>query len=211
MDEVTRRSRRAPAGTAEHLLNHALDAALDDHLARLGSLLDAGDEAGAADHFCDFRCVDLAMGSGHFLVAAVDRIEARLSTFLSLHPIPPVLAELERLRAAALAALGELADGVEVETTSLLRRQVARRCIYGVDRNRIAVELARRGPRGAGLRLGLPAGRRPLLRAAPAPPEGGPRGLASPRPSCVLLADEAGEPGDDWYRDDAFAKTGHHS
>jgi len=127
----------------EHLLDHALDAALDDHLASLGALLDAGDEAGAADRFFDFRCADLAMGSGHFLVAAVDRIEAKLSAFLSLHPIPPVLAELERLRAAAFAALGELADGVEIETTSLLRRQVARRCIYGVDRNRIAVELAR--------------------------------------------------------------------
>ena len=83
------------------------------------------------------------MGSGHFLVAAVDRIEARLSAFLSLHPVPTVLAELERLRTAAFSALGELADGVEIETTSLLRRQVARRCIYGVDRNRIAVELAR--------------------------------------------------------------------
>ncbi len=127
----------------EHLLDHALDTALEDHLARLGSLIEAGDDAGAADRFFDFRCVDLAMGSGHFLVAAVDRIEARLSAFLSLHPIPPVLAELERLRAAAFGALGELADGVEIETTSLLRRQVARRCIYGVDRNRIAVELAR--------------------------------------------------------------------
>lgn len=127
----------------EHLLDHALDAALDDHVAGLSSLLDAGDDAGAADRFFDFRCVDLAMGSGHFLVAAVDRIEARLSAFLSLHPIPPVLAELERLRAAAFGALGELADGVEIETTSLLRRQVARRCLYGVDHNRIAVELAR--------------------------------------------------------------------
>ena len=127
----------------EHLLDHALDAALDDHVASLHALVDVGDEAGAADRFFDFRCVDLAMGSGHFLVAAVDRIEAKLSAFLSLHPIAPVLAELERLRTAAFSALGELADGVEIETTSLLRRQVARRCIYGVDRNRVAVELAR--------------------------------------------------------------------
>lgn len=127
----------------EHLLDHALDAALEEHLASLRLLLEAGDEAGAADRFFDFHCVDIAMGSGHFLVAAVDRIEARLSGFLSLHPVPPVLAEIERLRSAAVAALGELADGVEIEPASLLRRQVARRCIYGVDRNRIAVELAR--------------------------------------------------------------------
>jgi hypothetical protein len=127
----------------EHLLDSALEPALDDHLARLAALLEAGDEAAAAHAFFDFRCVDLAMGSGHFLVAAVDRVEARLASFLALHPIPQILAELEELRGAALAALGDLADGVEIETTSLLRRQVARRCIYGVDRNRMAVELAR--------------------------------------------------------------------
>jgi hypothetical protein len=127
----------------EHLLDHALEPALDDHLARVQRALDADDEAAAADAFFDFRCVDLAMGSGHFLVAAVDRIEARLSNFLALHPIPAINAELEALRTAALRALGDLADGVEIETTSLLRRQVARRCVYGVDRNHISVELAR--------------------------------------------------------------------
>ncbi len=127
----------------EHLLDHALEPALDEHLRRLAALLEAGDDGGAADAFFDFRCVDLAMGSGHFLVAAVDRIEARLSGFLALHPIAAVTAELERLRTAALNALGDLADGVEIEQTSLLRRQVARRCVYGVDLNGIAVELAR--------------------------------------------------------------------
>lgn len=126
-----------------HLLDHALEPVLGDHLAKLQRLLDAGDEAAAADAFFDFRCVDLAMGSGHFLVAAVDRIEARLSNFLADHPIPAVNAELAALRRAAVDALGDLADGVEIETTSLLRRQVARRCIYGVDINHISVELAR--------------------------------------------------------------------
>lgn len=129
----------------EHLLDHALEPALDDHIVRLGALLDAGEEAKAAQAFFDFRCVDLAMGSGHFLVAAVDRVEARLSAFLAQRPIPQLAAELERLRAAAYDALGPLGEGIEIEQTSLLRRQVARRCIYGVDRNRIAVELARLG------------------------------------------------------------------
>lgn len=127
----------------EHLLDHALEPALDDHLARISGLLEAGEEAKAADAFFDFRCADLAMGSGHFLVAAVDRIEARLSGFLALHAIPQVVAELDRLRAAALDALGPLGEGAEIEHTSLLRRQVARRCVYGVDLNAIAVELAR--------------------------------------------------------------------
>jgi hypothetical protein len=127
----------------EHLLDHALEPALDGHLLRIQEHLDAGDDAAAADVFFDFRCVDLAMGSGHFLVAAVDRIEARLSSFLALHPVPIVNAELDTLRLAALDALGDLAEGVEIETSSLLRRQVARRCIYGVDLNHISVELAR--------------------------------------------------------------------
>jgi hypothetical protein len=127
----------------EHLLDKALEPALDDHLARLEKMLDEGEEAAAGEAFFDFRCADLAMGSGHFLVAAVDRIEARLSSFLVRRPVPAVTAELERLAEAAKEALGDLAVGVEIEDSSLLRRQVARRCIYGIDRNLIAVELAR--------------------------------------------------------------------
>lgn len=123
----------------EHLLEHALEPALADHLARLDSLSDR--QAGEA--FFDFRVADIAMGSGHFLVAAVDRIERRFSGYLAKRPLPEVVDELARLRASALAALGSLGDGVEIEDTQLLRRQIARRCIYGVDLNPIAVELAR--------------------------------------------------------------------
>ncbi|MXW76646.1 MAG: hypothetical protein F4Z58_11540 [Acidimicrobiaceae bacterium] len=127
----------------DHLLDHALEPALDDHIDRLEALRQQGDDAAVAEAFFDFRCADIAMGSAHFLVAAVDRIETRLSAWLTLHPVPTVTAELQRLRSTALEALGDLADGVEIETASLLRRQVARHCIYGVDKNRVAVELAR--------------------------------------------------------------------
>ena len=51
-------------------------------------LLDSGDEAEAARLFFDFRVADLAMGSGHFLVAAVDRIERRMRDFLDRAPHP---------------------------------------------------------------------------------------------------------------------------
>ena len=127
-----------------HLLDHALEPALDNHIARLTRLVGDGDEVGAAEAFFDFRCADLAMGSGHFLVAAVDRIERRLSEFLVDHRIGGVHDELDRLRAAAeqnLADAGIPADGAD--TNALLRRQIARRCIYGVDLNSTAVELAR--------------------------------------------------------------------
>ncbi len=127
----------------EHLLDHALEPALDGHIARLARLREAGDEAALARAFFDFRCADIAMGSGHFLVAALDRIEAKLSAWLTMNPVPAVTDELNRLRKTALESLGELEAGAEVETGSLLRRSVARHCVYGVDLNRVAVELAR--------------------------------------------------------------------
>jgi hypothetical protein len=127
------------AFAVEHLLDHALEPALDAHLARLDRLEDAR----AAESFLDFRVADIAMGSGHFLVAAVDRIEKRLSGYLAKRPLPQVAAELHRLRSSALEALGLLAAGVELEDGQLLRRQIARRCIYGVDLKPAAVDLAR--------------------------------------------------------------------
>ena len=70
-------------------------------------------------------------------------IEARFSAWLALNPVPAVKNELLRLRDTAQEALGDLSDGVEIESSSLLRRQVARHCAYGVDRNRLAVARAR--------------------------------------------------------------------
>ena len=123
----------------EHLLERALDPALDDHLARL----DAMDDDQAGGRFFDFRVADLAMGSGHFLVAAIDHVERKLTGYLARRRLPAVAAELAILRQAALTALGPLADQVEIEDSQLLRRLIARRCIYGVDINATAVQLAR--------------------------------------------------------------------
>jgi hypothetical protein len=125
----------------EHLLDRSLEPALDEHFARLDEL---NDEA-AGEAFFDFRVADIAMGSGHFLVAAIDHIERRLTGYLSKRKLPRVSEELATLRAAALDALGPLADQVEIEDAQLLRRLIARRCIYGVDINPTAVQLARLG------------------------------------------------------------------
>ncbi|MEV1118871.1 hypothetical protein AB0I91_27725 [Actinosynnema sp. NPDC049800] len=131
------------AFAVEHLLDTALEPALTDHLTAVEGHLATGDEAGAADKFFDFRIVDLAMGSGHFLVAAIDRVENRFAKFLSSHPVPAVNDELLRLSQAAEKALGDAAGQVEIDTSMLLRRQIARRCVYGLDLNPMAVELAR--------------------------------------------------------------------
>jgi hypothetical protein len=128
----------------EHLLERALDPALDAHLEEVAEILGRGDQVGAARRLFDFRVADLAMGSGHFLVAAIGHIEAKFGAFLERNPIPGVERELLELGDAALAALRRV--GVEepaIDRSALLGRQIARRCIYGIDVNDIAVELAR--------------------------------------------------------------------
>ena len=132
-----------PSFVVEHLLERSLDPALDAHLEKVKSLLAKQDHAGAGELFFDFRVADLAMGSGHFLTSAIDHIEQRMAAFLAEdgNVIPGVTAELQKLEKAAIEALGP--DAPEPERSSLLRRQIARRCIYGLDINPIAVELAR--------------------------------------------------------------------
>jgi len=124
----------------EHLLERALEPALAEHLSRLDAIADAD---AAAARFFDFHVADIAMGSGHFLIAAVDHLERGLSGYLAKRPLSGVKAELSRLRTSALAALGDDWQGEPIEDTQLLRRQIARRCIHGVDLNPLAVELAR--------------------------------------------------------------------
>jgi hypothetical protein len=132
-----------PSFVVEHLLERSLDPALDAHLEKVKLLIAKQDHAGAAELFFDFRVADLAMGSGHFLTSAIDHIEQRMAAFLAEdgNVIPGVTAELQKLERAAIDALGP--DAPEPERSSLLRRQIARRCIYGLDINPIAVELAR--------------------------------------------------------------------
>lgn len=133
-----------PSFVVEHLLERSLDPALDEHLERVAELISKGDQAGAAELFFDFRVADLAMGSGHFLTSAIDHIEKKMAAFLEEdgHQIPGVTNEVILLGNAAVEAMGDT-DMAPPEGSSLLRRQIARRCIYGLDINPIAVELAR--------------------------------------------------------------------
>lgn len=128
----------------EHLLRRSLDPALDVHLEKVGELHRRGDQVGAARLFFDFRVADLAMGSGHFLVAAIGHIEAKFGAFLENNPIPGVERELLELRDAAMEALQRVGvEAPDIDRSALLGRQIARRCIYGLDTNEMAVELGR--------------------------------------------------------------------
>jgi hypothetical protein len=135
-----------PSFVVDHLIERSVEPALKAHLAKVKIKVDAGDQSGAYGDFFDFRVADLAMGSAHFLVAAIDKIEAVMRSFLMQegNRIDNVEAELLRLENAAKHALGDdEAAYAEIERSSLLRRQIARRCIYGLDINPLAVELSR--------------------------------------------------------------------
>lgn len=123
----------------EHLLNGALEPALDDHLKRLDEM----DDANAAKAFFDFRVADIAMGSGHFLIGAIDHIERRMAGYLASRNLSGVRRELADLKTAAIRELGHLGESTTIEDGQLLRRLIARRCIYGVDLNRLSVQLGR--------------------------------------------------------------------
>jgi hypothetical protein len=133
-----------PSIIVDHLLDRALEPALEQHFVRVKAELDAGNEVRAHEIFFDFRVADLAMGSGHFLVSAVDRIESAMRNFLVENNVPGVSRELQRLEAAAKEALGDdYQFAGDIDKAGLLRRQIARRCIYGLDINPLAVELSR--------------------------------------------------------------------
>ena len=123
----------------EHLLDGALEPALTDHFTRL----DGMDDTDAAEAFFDFRVADIAMGSGHFLIGAIDRIEKRMADRLVGRQLPGVRRQLAVLREVARAELADAAGSADIEDGKLLRRLIARRCIYGVDLNALAVQLAR--------------------------------------------------------------------
>lgn len=133
-----------PKIVVDHLIERSITPTLETHLAKVRELVDAGKDRDAAELFWDFRVADLAMGSAHFLVAAVDKIERLMRDFLTVTPVPGVRAELERLASKARDALGRDVEAASnINDAQLLRRQVARRCVYGLDINELAVELSR--------------------------------------------------------------------
>lgn len=106
----------------------------------------ANDHKRLVDDLFTLRVLDPAMGSGHFLVEAVDFITDRMLAFLSGFAWNPVQTFIQRTRREIQTSLR--AAGVDVREErltdiNLLKRHVLKRCIYGVDLNPMAVELAK--------------------------------------------------------------------
>ncbi len=92
------------------------------------------------------RVVDPAMGSGHFLVSAVDEITNWIVDVLKECPDAPLAAKIKLDRAQILDE--QKKNKIRLNTSLLsevivLKRMVMKRCVYGVDSNYLAVELAK--------------------------------------------------------------------
>lgn len=143
-----------PSFAVNYLLDQALEPVLQKHLEEVRNLVESGEPTErVAEKLFDFRVIDPSMGSAHFLVAAVDRVSTAFAQFLTEHELPGVARELETLQKQARESLvsvgidpdaqNEQSSAVDISLDRILSRQVARRCIYGIDLNLMAVELAR--------------------------------------------------------------------
>ncbi|MCK4315195.1 MAG: Eco57I restriction-modification methylase domain-containing protein, partial [Anaerolineae bacterium] len=100
-----------------------------------------------ADRILDLNTLDPAMGSGHFLVEATNYLARRIveagvvTEALASGSTEPVLPP--RVLVAVSGAEGLTGAGDEESELSYWRRRVVERCIYGVDLNPLAVELAK--------------------------------------------------------------------
>ena len=86
------------------------------------------------------------MGSGHFLVEAVDYITDSMAKLLNRFKWNPIVHELAVTRQKieeSMKAQGVSIDSAKLTDLNLLKRRVLKSCIYGVDLNPMAVELTK--------------------------------------------------------------------
>ncbi len=111
-----------------------------------------------AEAVLELKVLDPAMGSGHFLVSAVDFLVDAVMDLLEYAPTVPDWLDdddayesplVERV-AAIRADITQRAkdadwalDETQLTDQAIVRRLVLKRCIYGVDKNPLTVELAK--------------------------------------------------------------------
>ena len=109
-----------------------------------------------AEAVLDLKVLDPAMGSGHFLVTAVDFLSDYIAELIERVPEVPEWLDGEYAsplvgRVAAIRddickradASNWVLDEAQLTDQAIIRRMVLKRCIYGVDKNRLTVELAK--------------------------------------------------------------------
>lgn len=104
----------------------------------------------------DLRICDPAMGSGHFLVALVDYLADEVLEKIStgeeigsgkagpyVSPVPARIADIRRRILASASEHKWFVDDSQLDDRHIIRRMILKRVIHGVDKNPMAVELAK--------------------------------------------------------------------
>jgi len=107
-----------------------------------------------AERLLDLKICDPAMGSGHFLVSLVDYMADQVITAMAetetmvewADYISPLADRIEGIRNTILGNAEErnwTVDPEQLDDRHIIRRMVLKRCVFGVDKNQMAVELAK--------------------------------------------------------------------
>ena len=109
-----------------------------------------------AEAVLDLKILDPAMGSGHFLVTAVDYLSDDIAGLVEYAPVypewldgeyeSPLVGRIASIRDEILRRAEEskwILDEAQLTDQAIIRRMVLKRCIYGVDKNPLTVELAK--------------------------------------------------------------------
>ena len=113
-------------------------------------------ELDPAEAVLNLKVLDPAMGSGHFLVTAVDFLSDYIAELIEYVPaVPewldgayasPLVERVDRIRLDILKRAEEsnwVLEKAQLTDQAIIRRMVLKRCIYGVDKNPLTVELAK--------------------------------------------------------------------
>ena len=105
-----------------------------------------------AENLLKLKVCDPAMGSGHFLVNLVDYLAdqviaamAESEAFIEGY-VSPLTERIDAIRNTIMANAedrGWTFDPAQLDDRHIVRRMVLKRCVYGVDKNPMAVELAK--------------------------------------------------------------------
>ena len=105
-----------------------------------------------AEQLLELKVCDPAMGSGHFLVNLVDHLTDQVITAIgeaeSLcegyeSPLNQRVAHIRDTIIGNAERRGWSVDSTQLDDRHIVRRMVLKRCVYGVDKNPMAVELAK--------------------------------------------------------------------
>ncbi len=153
------------------ILDETLRPLINDAIAAFDSVLSECGPSDSEDYVTDqlhkvdparaitrLRICDPAMGSGHFLVGLVDRLTSQAlhalaeaqskvkAKFPELDYESPVSQEIRRIRATIRGNAEDSGWTVaeeQLDDPQLVKRMVLKRCVYGIDKNPMAVELAK--------------------------------------------------------------------